>query len=182
MPNPSALLAVEDGHALLAPMAGVTDLPFRRLCRRLGAALAAGEMIAADPRLWDTEESRRRRDHTDEPEPRVVQIAGGDPADMVGMVMGDQNVMQLPAGVGGQPGQHRGCIARVDDGAAALLPGGSAACTPPDATSAAHKSSAWRRRWEVKVRGMKSMANNGEQYSTNFQLKVLKIRFYIQPK
>ena len=71
-----------DGHALLAPMAGVTDLPFRRLCRRLGAALAAGEMISSDPRLWDTAESRRRRDHTDEPEPRVVQIAGGDPADM----------------------------------------------------------------------------------------------------
>jgi tRNA-dihydrouridine synthase B len=71
-----------DGHALLAPMAGVTDLPFRRLCRRLGAALAAGEMISADPRLWDTAESRRRRDHTDEPEPRVVQIAGGDPESM----------------------------------------------------------------------------------------------------
>ena len=67
------------GRAVLAPMAGVTDLPFRRLCRRLGAALAAGEMISADPRLWDTAESRRRRDHTDEPEPRVVQIAGGDP-------------------------------------------------------------------------------------------------------
>jgi tRNA-dihydrouridine synthase B len=71
-----------EGRALLAPMAGVTDLPFRRLCRRLGAALAAGEMISADPHLWDTEESRRRRDHTDEPEPRVVQIAGGDAATM----------------------------------------------------------------------------------------------------
>jgi tRNA-dihydrouridine synthase B len=71
-----------EGRALLAPMAGVTDLPFRRLCRRLGAALAAGEMIAADARLWDTDESRRRRDHTDEPEPRVVQIAGGDAAAM----------------------------------------------------------------------------------------------------
>ncbi|MFO1394562.1 MAG: tRNA dihydrouridine synthase DusB [Steroidobacteraceae bacterium] len=67
------------GRAVLAPMAGVTDLPFRRLCRRMGAALAAGEMISADPRLWDTEESRRRRDHSGEPEPRVVQIAGGDP-------------------------------------------------------------------------------------------------------
>ncbi len=67
-----------EGRALLAPMAGVTDLPFRRLCRRLGAALAAGEMISVDPRLWDTPESRRRRDHTGEPEPRVVQIAGGD--------------------------------------------------------------------------------------------------------
>jgi tRNA-dihydrouridine synthase B len=71
-----------EGHALLAPMAGVTDLPFRRLCRRLGAALAAGEMISADPRLWDTAESRRRRDHSDEPAPRVVQIAGGDPDSM----------------------------------------------------------------------------------------------------
>ena len=60
-------------------MAGVTDLPFRRLCRRLGAALAAGEMLSADARLWDTVESRRRRDHSGEPGPRVVQIAGGDP-------------------------------------------------------------------------------------------------------
>ena len=68
-----------DGRAFLAPMAGVTDLPFRRLCRRMGAALAAGEMLSADPRLWDTGESRRRRDHSGEPEPRVVQIAGGDP-------------------------------------------------------------------------------------------------------
>jgi len=68
------------GRTFLAPMAGVTDLPFRKLCRRMGAALAAGEMISADPRLWGTEESRRRRDHSGEAEPRVVQIAGGDPA------------------------------------------------------------------------------------------------------
>jgi tRNA-dihydrouridine synthase B len=70
------------GRSFLAPMAGVTDLPFRRLCRRMGAALAAGEMISADPRLWSTEESRRRRDHSGEAEPRVVQIAGGDPGTM----------------------------------------------------------------------------------------------------
>jgi tRNA-dihydrouridine synthase B len=67
------------GRAFLAPMAGVTDLPFRRLCRQLGAALAAGEMLSADSRLWDTRKSRLRRDHTKEPGPRVVQIAGGDP-------------------------------------------------------------------------------------------------------
>ena len=67
------------GRAFLAPMAGVTDLPFRRSCRQLGAALAAGEMLSADSRLWDTRKSRLRRDHTDEPGPRVVQIAGGDP-------------------------------------------------------------------------------------------------------
>ena len=60
-------------------MAGVTDLPFRRLCRRLGAALAAGEMLTSDARLWNTPKSRRRLDHSGEPEPRVVQIAGGDP-------------------------------------------------------------------------------------------------------
>lgn len=71
-----------EGRVFLAPMAGVTDLPFRRLCRRMGAALAAGEMLSADPRLWDTAQSRRRRDHSDEPGPRVVQIAGGDPATM----------------------------------------------------------------------------------------------------
>lgn len=70
------------GRAFLAPMAGVTDLPFRRLCRSMGAALAAGEMLSADPRLWDTRESRRRRDHSGEPGPRVVQIAGGDPETM----------------------------------------------------------------------------------------------------
>ena len=66
-------------RAFLAPMAGVTDLPFRRLCRRLGAALAAAEMLTADARLWHTPKSRRRRDHAGEPGPRVVQIAGGDP-------------------------------------------------------------------------------------------------------
>ena len=70
------------GRVLAAPMAGVTDLPFRRLCRRFGAALAAGEMMSADPRLWDTRKSRLRRVHEDEPEPRTVQIAGSDPQQM----------------------------------------------------------------------------------------------------
>ena len=67
----------------LAPMAGVTDLPFRLLCRRMGAGIAAGEMLTCDVRLWHTEKSRRRMDHSGEPEPRVVQIAGGDPQMMV---------------------------------------------------------------------------------------------------
>jgi tRNA-dihydrouridine synthase B len=66
----------------LAPMAGVTDLPFRLLCRRLGAGIAAGEMLTSDARLWHTDKSRRRMDHSGEPEPRVVQIAGGDAAMM----------------------------------------------------------------------------------------------------
>ncbi len=63
----------------LAPMAGVTDLPFRLLCRRMGAGIAAGEMLTSDVRLWGTEKSRRRMDHSGEAEPRIVQIAGGDP-------------------------------------------------------------------------------------------------------
>jgi tRNA-dihydrouridine synthase B len=60
----------------LAPMAGVTDRPFRILCRKLGAGLAASEMVTADVRLWHTEKSRRRMDHEGEPAPRAVQIAG----------------------------------------------------------------------------------------------------------
>ncbi len=66
----------------LAPMAGVTDRPFRLLCRSLGAGLAASEMVTSDVRLWHTAKSRRRMDHAGEPEPRVVQIAGGEPAMM----------------------------------------------------------------------------------------------------
>ena len=63
---------------LLAPMAGVTDRPFRVLCRKFGAGLAASEMITSDARLWNTSKSRHRMNHEGEPEPRVVQLAGAD--------------------------------------------------------------------------------------------------------
>ena len=66
-------------RAVLAPMAGVTDRPFRILCRELGAGLAASEMLTSDTRLWSTPKSRHRMDHEGEPEPRVVQLAGSDP-------------------------------------------------------------------------------------------------------
>lgn len=65
---------------VLAPMAGVTDKPFRLLCKRLGAGLAVSEMTTADPTLWQTRKSLRRMDHAGEPEPVSVQIAGYDPA------------------------------------------------------------------------------------------------------
>jgi len=65
---------------LLAPMAGVTDPPFRRLCRSLGAGLAASEMTTANPRLWNTAKSRARMDLRGESTPIAVQIAGADPA------------------------------------------------------------------------------------------------------
>jgi tRNA-dihydrouridine synthase B len=60
-------------------MAGVTDRPFRILCRKLGAGLAASEMLTSDTRLWNTSKSRLRMSHEGEPEPRVVQLAGADP-------------------------------------------------------------------------------------------------------
>jgi tRNA-dihydrouridine synthase B len=64
----------------LAPMAGVTDKPFRQLCKRLGAGLATTEMTTSDPRLWTTRKSLHRMDHAGEPDPVSVQIAGYDPA------------------------------------------------------------------------------------------------------
>ncbi len=64
---------------ILAPMAGVTDLPFRLLCRRLGAGMAVGEMISANPDLRDSEKSRQRTDHSGESGVRAIQIAGADP-------------------------------------------------------------------------------------------------------
>ncbi|WP_268977539.1 tRNA dihydrouridine synthase DusB [Pseudomonas saliphila] len=66
-------------RVILAPMAGVTDRPFRQLCRRLGAGLVVSEMVTSDTRLWNSRKSRQRLDHTGEAEPRSVQIAGGDP-------------------------------------------------------------------------------------------------------
>jgi tRNA-dihydrouridine synthase B len=65
-----------------APMAGVTDRPFRMLCRRLGASFAVSEMVSANPRLRSTEKSGRRIDHEGEDEPRWVQIVGADPQEM----------------------------------------------------------------------------------------------------
>ncbi|WP_275289020.1 tRNA dihydrouridine synthase DusB [Halomonas elongata] len=67
-------------RAILAPMVGVTDRPFRALARRLGAGLVVGEMVTSDPGLWHTRKSRLRLDHRGEPGPRAVQIAGGDAA------------------------------------------------------------------------------------------------------
>jgi tRNA-dihydrouridine synthase B len=64
---------------VLAPMAGVTDKPFRMLCKRMGAGLCVSEMTTSEPRLWHTSKSVHRMDHIDEPAPISVQIAGTDP-------------------------------------------------------------------------------------------------------
>ena len=70
-------------NVFVAPMAGVTDRPYRQLCKTLGAGYAVSEMAASDPRLWNTIKTSRRLNHDGEMEPRAVQIAGADPAMMV---------------------------------------------------------------------------------------------------
>jgi tRNA-dihydrouridine synthase B len=68
-----------DPHVVLAPMAGVTDKPFRVLCKQLGAGLCVSEMTSSDPRFWTTRKSITRMDHVGEPAPVSVQIAGTVP-------------------------------------------------------------------------------------------------------
>ena len=69
-------------QTLLAPMAGVTDLPFRKICREMGAGLVVSEMVAADPKCWRTRKSNLRTRFDEEPAPRSVQIVGYDPKAM----------------------------------------------------------------------------------------------------
>ncbi|SCK11537.1 tRNA dihydrouridine synthase DusB [Vogesella sp. LIG4] len=64
---------------IVAPMAGVTDRPFRMLCKKMGAGMAVSEMITANKALWTTPKTLRRANHEGEVEPIVVQIAGGEP-------------------------------------------------------------------------------------------------------
>jgi tRNA-dihydrouridine synthase B len=66
-------------NLFVAPMAGVTDRPFRQLCKKLGAGLAVSEMVTSNSLLYGSAKTRRRADHTGEVDPIVVQIAGADP-------------------------------------------------------------------------------------------------------
>lgn len=66
-------------NLILAPMAGVTDRPFRQLCKEMGAGMAVSEMVSSNSLLWGSEKTKRRADHTGETEPRSVQIMGADP-------------------------------------------------------------------------------------------------------
>lgn len=71
-----------DNNLILAPMAGVTDRPFRELCRTQGAGLAVSEMLSSNPRVWNSTKSKLRMDYHDESGLRSVQIAGADPLAM----------------------------------------------------------------------------------------------------
>lgn len=66
-------------NLVLAPMAGVTDRPFRQLCKEMGAGMAVSEMVSSNSLLWGSEKTKRRADHSGETEPRSVQIMGADP-------------------------------------------------------------------------------------------------------
>ena len=70
-------------NLFVAPMAGVTDRPFRMLCRSLGAGYAVSEMVTSQRALWTSLKTSRRADHEGEPAPIAVQIAGADPATML---------------------------------------------------------------------------------------------------
>lgn len=68
-----------DNQLILAPMAGVTDRPFRQLCKRFGAGMTVSEMVTSKPDLRNSRKTQLRMDHTGETEPRSIQIAGTDP-------------------------------------------------------------------------------------------------------
>ena len=67
-------------NLVLAPMAGITDRPFRQLCKRMGAGMAVSEMVSSNSLLWGSEKTKRRANHEGETEPKSVQIMGADPA------------------------------------------------------------------------------------------------------
>lgn len=71
------------GNVFLAPMAGITDLPFRVLCRNLGSSYAVGEMTTSQENLLKTEKTKKRYDFTNEPNPRTIQLIGSDPIALV---------------------------------------------------------------------------------------------------
>jgi len=71
-----------NNNLVLAPMAGITDRPFRQLCKRMGAGMAVSEMVSSNSLLWGSEKTKRRANHEGETEPKSVQIMGADPAMM----------------------------------------------------------------------------------------------------
>ena len=67
---------------MLAPMAGITDHPFRQLCCRMGAGLAVSEMVSSNPKVWETSKSKLRMVHSESAGIRSVQIAGSEPEEL----------------------------------------------------------------------------------------------------
>ena len=87
----------------VAPMAGVTDRPFRMWCRRLGAGHAVSEMVTSKRELWASLKTSRRADHAGEPGPVAVQIAGVDAAEMADAFISAEPAQRLHTFLAGQP-------------------------------------------------------------------------------
>jgi len=79
-----------NNNLVLSPMAGITDRPFRQICRQLGAGLAVSEMTASNPLLINNPRTQLKRDHQGEKEPRAVQIVGTDPQQMAAAALYNQ--------------------------------------------------------------------------------------------
>ena len=80
---------------LLAPMAGITDLPFRQMVRRFGVGMSVAEMVSARPDLQHSRKHRQRRISLDEPLPRAVQIVGHDPREMANAAAFNQSEHEM---------------------------------------------------------------------------------------
>ena len=91
-----------ENNLILAPMAGITDLPFRQLCRELGAGLAVSEMVSANPMLRKNKRTILKADHNGEMEPRIVQIVGANPRQMAeaGRYNADQGAQIIDINMG----------------------------------------------------------------------------------
>lgn len=107
-----------ENRLALAPMAGVTDRPFRQLCRQLGAGMTVSEMITSRPDLRSSRKTRLRMDHCGEPGPVIVQIAGGIPAMMADAAV--YNVSQGAQIIDINMGCPAKKVCRVDAGSALL--------------------------------------------------------------
>ena len=90
----------------VAPMAGITDRPFRRLARRFGAALAVCEMVSSRPELRESRKTRLRLDHTGETGPISVQIAGSDPAMLADAARDNVSLARISSTSTGLPGEE----------------------------------------------------------------------------
>ena len=107
-----------DNRVVLAPMAGVTDRPFRKMCRSLGAGMTISEMISSRPDLRNSRKTRLRMDHQGEPGPIIVQIAGGLPEMMADAAV--YNVTQGAQIIDINMGCPAKKVCRVDAGSALL--------------------------------------------------------------
>jgi len=125
-----------DPPVILAPMAGITDMPMRQICRRFGAGYAVSEMLASDPMLRNTRKSLTRRNHDGETGPVGVQIAGSDPAmladaarfnvdhgaQIIDINMGCPARKVLQAWAGSALLENEGLVGRILDAVVAAVP------------------------------------------------------------